>query len=118
MRLKRSTFAPHKINDLSINENRLEDTSASPEVSMLVEATDAQNVTFKEIAPTKQKPSKRRPPLTEVLNPKKRQRSEKRPLPSTRFDQTGHFPCIDKRRSQRCKNEECDKKNIHPLCEV
>lgn len=55
----------------------------------------------------------------EEVTPKK-QRSEKRPSFSVRFDQIKHFPTIDKTKLTRCKNENCDKKSyiICSKCQV
>lgn len=52
---------------------------------------------------------------------KKRRKTEKKPLPSIRFNLSlGHFPEMDKSGKIRCKNEECDKKTFVfcPICDV
>lgn len=50
----------------------------------------------------------------ENVNLTEKNKMEKMP-DSRRFDQTGHFPVIDKSRQVRCKNEKCDKKS-YILC--
>lgn len=55
------------------------------------------------------------------IAPKKQRKSEKKPNPSIRFNYSlGHFPHIDKSKSVRCKNEDCDKKTFVScsICQV
>lgn len=55
------------------------------------------------------------------VDSKKRRKTEKRPLPSIRFNLSlGHLPEMDKNVKVRCKNEECDKKTyvFCPICDV
>lgn len=62
--------------------------------------------------------SKRRTPILEDkdIASKKRSKTEKKPAPSVRFDQIGHFPRIDETRMVRCKNEGCQNKKSYILC--
>lgn len=52
------------------------------------------------------------------IPPPEKCKSEKRPNPSIRFNYSlGHFPHIDKSRTVRCKNNECDKKT-YVFCSI
>lgn len=109
---------------ISVRWNNLSSAKKKPTVAEdVVEPIHIQEETT-EVKTVAQECRKRQPPtLQDDSVPKKRAKTEKRPLPSLRFDQIGHFPQIDKARLARCKNDRCDKKsyivcskcNIH-LC--
>lgn len=52
----------------------------------------------------------------EDVHTNKRSKTERKPLPSIRFDGRDHLPQIDKSRQVRCKLETCDGKKTYVFC--
>lgn len=111
--MTRSVSCDKIINDeQGIEQNSLGRTLALEAISTSLNTKIEQDENVNQHGPCTLKGERSTLPLQESTIPNKRHKSQKVLDSSSKLDQNGHFPLIDKSRRVRCKYEKCGRKSF------